>query len=805
MNILIVDDREENLYLLETLLKANSHSVQSAANGKQALERLKAGDIDMIISDILMPVMDGFQLCRHVKTDETLHHIPFIVYTATYTGPQDEEFAKKIGADLFLVKPCEPEVFMESLREVAASSKDRKIASTPKPLKQEEMLKLYSERLVRKLEQKMLELEKEVQTRQETEEFLRAIFKAANNVALVVTDLTNMDAMITDFSPGAEQIFGYTAEEAIGKPVAMLHRPEDIEKYAGIRHHTRENREGFTGEVIKVRKSGEQFPALFSLYPILNKDGDVIAILSVTIDITAQIRTEKALRESEEKYRAIFDGAAEGIRIIDRQTKKFTYVNPAMCRMLGYTEDELRHMTVRDIMPPEVVALINTEIERHDSKNKSIFLNDIPNLKKDGTIIYTDVALTPRIVIDGRHNSIAFSTDITEKKKAEDDIKKIEEQLRRSQKLEALGRLTGGIAHDFNNILTTIIGNADMMLMDVPKDNPMHSDLEEIKIAGDRAASLISQLLAFSRKQILQPTVMNLNDTVNDMDKMLRRIIGEDIELSTILAPDLGQVEADEGQIEQVIMNLAVNARDAMPRGGKVTIETANTDIDEAYTHDHVAIIPGPYVMLAISDTGTGMNRNVQENLFEPFFTTKSKEKGTGLGLSTVYGIVKQSNGNIYVYSEPGKGTTLKVYLPRVEKSIVKKKKAKRPKTLSGSETILVVEDNEMVGNLTMRILKQSGYRVLIAPDGREALRVLKEYEGYIHLVLTDVVMPGMSGEKLEKKLKAARPDIKVLFMSGYTDNAVVHHGLLSQGKVFLQKPFTPEDLTRKIREVLEE
>jgi two-component system cell cycle sensor histidine kinase/response regulator CckA len=270
MNILIVDDKEDNIYLLETLLKANGHSVQSATNGEQALERLKAGDIDMIISDILMPVMDGFQLCQHVKTDEALHHIPFIIYTATYTGPKDEEFAMKIGADRFILKPCEPEVFMESLQEVAAASKDRDIASIPEPLKQEEMLKLYSERLVRKLEQKMLELEKEVRIRQETEERLRAIFKAATNVSFVVTDLTDKEYRITEFSPGSEQIFGYTREKVIGKPVAILHRPEDIEKYNSIRASILENKEVFSCELIKLRKSGEQFPfpSLFSIYPI---------------------------------------------------------------------------------------------------------------------------------------------------------------------------------------------------------------------------------------------------------------------------------------------------------------------------------------------------------------------------------------------------------------------------------------------------------------------------------------------------------------------------------------------------------
>jgi CheY-like chemotaxis protein len=290
------------------------------------------------------------------------------------------------------------------------------------------------------------------------------------------------------------------------------------------------------------------------------------------------------------------------------------------------------------------------------------------------------------------------------------------------------------------------------------------------------------------------------------MDRMLRRIIGEDIELRTILAPDLGLVEADTGQIEQVIMNLVVNARDAMPTGGKITIETANAELDEEYARSHIAVIPGSYVMMSVSDTGVGMTKEVQEHVFEPFFTTKEKGKGTGLGLSTVYGIVKQSKGNIWVYTELGKGTTFKVYLPRAERLISeKKKKDEKAEALAGSETILVVEDDEMVRKFAERVLKGFGYRVLIAANGEEAVRIVGEHEGPIHLMLTDVVMPGMSGQDLEDKLKASKPGIKVLYMSGYTDDAIVHHGILDRGKIFLQKPFTVEALGRKVKDTLED
>ncbi|MBI4483969.1 MAG: response regulator [Acidobacteria bacterium] len=383
--------------------------------------------------------------------------------------------------------------------------------------------------------------------------------------------------------------------------------------------------------------------------------------------------------------------------------------------------------------------------------------------------------------------------------------KKLEEQLRQAQKMEAIGQLTGGIAHDFNNLLTVINGYADLSLARLPEKDPAHKHLEEIRKAGHRAASLTHQLLAFSRQQILEPKVLDLNAIVVEMEKMLRRLIGEDIELACALAPDLGRVKADSGQIEQVIMNLAVNARDAMPQGGKLTIETANVELDEAYARNHVAVRPGAYVLLAVSDTGCGMDKEVQSHLFEPFFTTKEPGEGTGLGLSTVYGIVKQSGGNIWVYSEPGHGATFKIYLPAVEEVVaVASPEGARPLAMGGSETILLAEDDEPVRNLARQILEMHGYTVLEAQNGREALEICKRHEGPIHLMVTDVVMPQMSGRDLADRAAQLRPGIKLLYLSGYTGKAIVQHGVLEPGVAFLQKPFTPDALARKVREVLD-
>jgi two-component system, cell cycle sensor histidine kinase and response regulator CckA len=377
------------------------------------------------------------------------------------------------------------------------------------------------------------------------------------------------------------------------------------------------------------------------------------------------------------------------------------------------------------------------------------------------------------------------------------------EQLRQSQKLEGIGRLAGGIAHDFNNLLTAINGYSDLMLRRLCEGDPLRRNAEEIRKAGERAASLTRQLLAFSRKQVLQPLVLDLNAVVADMDKLLRRLIGEDIDLVTSLEPKLGRVKADPGQIEQVVMNLAVNARDAMPRGGHLTIETRNVYLDKTYAHSHVSVHPGRYVMLAVSDTGIGIDAKIREHIFEPFFTTKEAGKGTGLGLSMVYGIVKQSGGNIWVYSEPGHGTAFKIYLPQIEEEASTESSVIASEVVRGTETILLVEDEERLRELIREILEMEGYTVLAASNGHEALSICEQHEGTIDLLITDVVMPEMSGRELAESLEHNCSDVKVLFMSGYTDDAIVRHGVLEASAFFLQKPFTPDALSRKVREVL--
>jgi signal transduction histidine kinase/CheY-like chemotaxis protein len=404
----------------------------------------------------------------------------------------------------------------------------------------------------------------------------------------------------------------------------------------------------------------------------------------------------------------------------------------------------------------------------------------------------------------GRTN-VALKQEIIERKRAEEETAVLQEQLRQSQKMEAIGQLAGGVAHDFNNILTIINGRSELTLLKLKERDPLKGNIEEIKKAGDRAASLTRQLLAFSRRQILEFKVLDLNAILLELNKMLRRVIGEDIELVTVLGEDLGKIRTDPSQIEQVILNLAVNARDAMPNGGKLILETANVELDDAYSRTHVEVKSGPYVMLSVSDTGVGMAPEVKERIFEPFFTTKEKGKGTGLGLATVYGIVKQSDGNVWVYSELGHGTAFKIYLPRVEgpaEPTVDKDEGESITT--GKGTILLVEDEGALRELTAEFLRKLGYAVLEAQHGDDALLISRQHEGSIELMLTDVVMPGMSGRELAGHLAPIRPQMKVLYMSGYTDDVIVHRGVLQREVDFVQKPFTLDGLSKKVRKLLD-
>ena len=428
-------------------------------------------------------------------------------------------------------------------------------------------------------------------------------------------------------------------------------------------------------------------------------------------------------------------------------------------------------------------------------------------IARDGHVVWVEAHST--VICDDKGNPVGMrgvTIDITASKEAEQDRAQLEEQLRQAQKIDSIGRLAGGLAHDFNNILTAINGYADLIFLDLEPDSPLRPSLAEIRRAGERAGDLTRQLLAFSRRQLLQPRVLDLNSLITVNIKMLKRLLGEDIELVTLLDPSLGQVKADAGQMDQVILNLALNARDAMPEGGKLTLETRNVALDEEYAQQHFSLRPGSYVMLSMSDIGCGMDAETLAHIFEPFFTTKGPGKGTGLGLSTVYGIVQQSGGSIWVYSELGAGTTFKIYLPRIGEPLPEaEEKRTEPESPRGSETILVVEDDEIVRNLTCQALRRYGYQVVEAADGGEALLACERHPEMIPLMITDVVMPQMSGPELAARLQQLHPETQVLYISGYTGDAVVRHGLSTAALFFLQKPFTPRALVHRVRDILDQ
>jgi two-component system, cell cycle sensor histidine kinase and response regulator CckA len=522
----------------------------------------------------------------------------------------------------------------------------------------------------------------------------------------------------------------------------------------------------------------------------------VEAIASIT-DITQRRRAETALLNTSDTLSALIQASPLAIFAFD-PAGKITSWSAAAERLFGWRAPEvLGHML------PAIPPGQQGEFRGHHRavlEGKSFIDLEAQWQRRDGKPVTLSLALAPLYGgLSEVRGVMVLASDLTERTK-------LESQLRQSQKMEAVGQLAGGVAHDFNNLLTAIIGYTSLLLKAVPPGDPNHEDLLEIDRAAARATELTQQLLAFSRRQILQPILIDLNAVLSDTMRMLGRLLGEHIELAILPEVGLGVVRADRGQIEQVIINLAVNARDAMEKaGGKLTLETRNVCLDRAYANQHPGATEGEFVMLAVTDTGLGMNAATQGRIFEPFFTTKERGKGTGLGLSTVYGIIKQSGGTIYVYSEPERGTTFKIYLPRVMAPGPAEVPAPaRPASVRGSETVLVVEDEDGVRSLTCRVLRTYGYMVLEAENGGEALLIAEQHPTPIHLLLTDVVLPRMSGRKLAERLVCTRSGLRVLYMSGYTDGSIINHGALDPGTAFIQKPFTPEALAQKLREVLD-
>jgi PAS domain S-box-containing protein len=606
----------------------------------------------------------------------------------------------------------------------------------------------------------------------------------------------NDRGIIESFNAAAERDFGYKEAEVIGQNIKMLMpEPYHSELDGYLDNYLRSGKAKIIGigrQVVARRKDGSTFPIDLAVSEFF---------LEGQRHFTGVVRDLTSLQQSEEhqaRLIAVLEATPDFVGIADAKLHPL-FVNRAGRNMIGIGEvEDLSRTHVSDYFTEEVGRFILNEVVPTSIKT-GVWVGETALLTRSGSEIPVSMVAIAHKDAAGEVKFLSkIMRDLT-------DVKKLEEQVRQAQKMDAVGQLAGGVAHDFNNLLTIISGYSDILLAMLPANDPKRSSLKAISEAGERAAGLTRQLLAFSRQTVLEPQVLDLNGVVKDAEKMLRRMIGEDILLTTVLDPSIRRAKVDPGQMGQVLMNLAVNARDAMPQGGKLTIETKNVELDEAYINTHVEVQAGRYVLLTVSDTGNGMPPEIKARIFEPFFTTKGVGKGTGLGLSVVHGIVKQSNGNIGVYSEVGVGTTFKVYLPAVEDEVAPLTSAFDPTKLGrGSETVLLVEDEDGVREIALLTLQTYGYNVLSAASGKEALRVVSKHKGGIDILVTDVVMPEMSGRQLAEALRPQFPQMKVLYLSGYTDDAVVRHGILQAEVAFLQKPYTPIVLHRKVKQVLE-
>jgi len=843
--ILVVDDRPVNRDLLKTLLGYRGHTVVEASDGAEALDLIRAERPNLVISDILMPTMDGYQFVREMRSDPASATIPVIFNTAHYLDREAKALAKACGVSHIIYKPGEPELILRTVTDVLG----REPAATLPVVEEEQFDRTHVRMLTDKLSQQtdvlrrlnermtaLIELGQQMAAERDPLYLLESFCHSARQLvgaryaAVAVLD-EDKKSLIHFFTSGMTT----EAAEAIGRlPVGhgllgLLLGASNVVRTPEISRHPRS--EGFPPSHppmtsflgAAISSSSGRYGALYLTDKIgfeefSDEDERLISMLVAQVGIAYEnanrfeelrrratelegtvklrLQAEEALRETNQTLQSLVQTSPLAIIAADLNGIIKSW-NAAAERIFGWTSQEVIGRPNPSIPGDKMEETRNAL----DALSKGETFTDVESsrLRKDGALINISLSAAP--LIDGKgdiHGVVGVIADITERKH-------LEEQFLQSQKMEAIGRLAGGIAHDFNNLLTAIIGYSQIAQARLNPQDALRKDIEEIENAGHRAATLTSQLLAFSRKQLIQPQVLDLNSLVTDLTRMLQRLIGEDIELATCLDPNVQLVNVDRGQIDQIIMNLAVNSRDAMPEGGKLTIETANVELDEGYASEHLDARAGSHVLLAITDTGTGMDKEMVSRIFEPFFTTKEQGKGTGLGLSTVYGIVKQSGGHINVHSTPGRGSSFNIYLPCVEAATDHEAaRSKQEDCRGGSETVLLLEDSDRVRRLARTLLEGCGYTVLEASNGDEAGRISERETGPIHLLLTDVVMPGSSGREVAQRLLLLRPEMSVLYMSGYTDDAIVAHNVLDGRTPFLQKPFTKDSLIRKVREVLD-
>ncbi|MCL4297881.1 MAG: PAS domain S-box protein [Anaerolineae bacterium] len=765
IRILLVEDMPTDAELAQREIRQALPScvfqrVETREDYLAALERFQP---HLIVSDYSMPHFDGLTALKLAL--ECVPLTPVIILTGAINEDTAVECMKAGAAD-YVIK---------------------------------EHVKRLGQAVIHALEQKQIHLERHraEEALRESEERYRTLVHTLPD-AIVVTD---SDGNITYISPATLHFYDYETEnEVLGRNILewvhvtyhqqALDHLEIVLAGGSIAHK----------EYLLLKKDGATFFGEVSASCLKNSQDEVMSIILVMRDISERKQAEEQLLFQANLLQNVSDAiVATDLNFV------ITGWNLAAEALYGRPVREVIGQPVHEILQTEIPH-VQPEQMRQRLFERGIWKGEVIQKHKDGTAL--NILASVSLIKDSTGKpmgAVGALRDITERKQAEQAQAKLEEQLRQAQKMESIGRLAGGVAHDFNNLLTVIQGYCGLMQAQIPGESPLLEDLKQIQRAAERATALTRHLLAFSRKQILAPTPLDLNSLVTNLHKMLERLIGEDITLSTVLQPDLWTITADPGQIEQVIMNLAVNARDAMPTGGRLTIETSNVQLDENYLRTQLEAPSGPCVMLTVTDTGYGMDESTRAQIFEPFFTTKELGKGTGLGLATAYGIIKQSGGDITVYSEPGQGAAFRIYLPAGETTVNGLPVPQAtPVTRGGNETILLVEDEETVRKLARTALEGKGYTILEASDGGAALSLFEQHQGLIDLMVTDVVMPQMSGRELAEQLKVLQPQLKVLFMSGYTDDAIVRHGLLTAEVEYLSKPFSLNSLASKVREVLD-
>ncbi len=780
LRVLIVEDSRTLTGVLKNVFEAHGYGVDTALSFREAIKRLScserdlrripgfglrdgksSGLYDLAVIDYHLPDGKGDALLNRLRAK--MRDCVCIMMTSDSDSGLALAWMKQ-GAAAYLRKPFQPEYLIELC---AKAHRERSL------LRVEDLL------------------DKRTRELQEKEALYAALFEYNPNQTIVVDR--------------SGKIVSYN--RAHMRSASRLPDPGDRMYVDYARGHDRDMRaqlmrcmeSGEATEFSELKYNGRMLSVSITPFP---EEGPTGAII-LSRDITEQKQVEEALRESEERYRALVEKSSTGIAIVN-DDYRFVFANDQLCRITGYSRDEIMDRPFFFLLTEESR---NRVIDRYERWQLG---EDVPDrypvsfIQKNGEQREGEFQSVTYRDSNGRTNSLIQVLDITEQIEIEREKARIQDQYRQTQKVEAIGRLAGGVAHDLNNLLSPVLLHGEMLMDELEPDDSRRKRVDQIVQAGLSARDLVRQLLAFSRKQTLEYKTLDINQTVEGFLRLLRRAIREDIEIRTVLCPSVLPVKADMGQIEQVIMNLSVNAQDAMPEGGRLTLETAVIELDQAYAGVHPGTKSGEYVMLAVSDTGHGMDEAIQEHIFEPFFSTKG-DQGTGLGLATVYGIVKQHGGNIWMYSELGKGTTFKVYLPVSEEAEAREKTFEEPGcVLGGSETILLAEDNEMVSEVTYGLLRGLGYPVLTAENGARALEVLDRHDGPVHLLLTDVVMPEMNGRDLFERAAEKRPGIQVLYMSGYTDDVIAHRGVLDEGVHFIQKPFTMHLLAAKVREVLE-